>query len=135
LWSVHDFKPYDIFAGWSVHGELTCPICGSNTDCFCLTHGGKISYVDCHRRWFPRKHNFRQEHNIFLKDTTVTKGLPKHLSGVQIVDMLAKLTPDLERPGYFEGYREMHNWNHKCALWELLYMPTLILMHNIDVMY
>jgi hypothetical protein len=28
LWSIHDFKAYNIFASWSVHRELTCPICG-----------------------------------------------------------------------------------------------------------
>jgi hypothetical protein len=135
LWSVLDFKACDIFTGWSGHGELTCPICGSDTDCFHLMHGGKTSYIDCHRRWLPRKHNFKQEQNTFWKDTTITKGPLKHLSGAQIVDMLDKLTPDPERPGYFEGYGETHNWTHKCALWELLYMPMLILMHNIDVMH
>jgi hypothetical protein len=46
-----------------------------------------------------------------------------------------KLTPDPERPGYFEGYGETHNWTHKCALWELLYILALILMQNIDVMH
>jgi hypothetical protein len=61
LWSVHDFKAYDVFAGWSVHGELTCPICDSDIEYFHLTHGGKISYFDCHRRWLPQKHDFRQE--------------------------------------------------------------------------
>jgi hypothetical protein len=50
LWSIHNFMVYGIFAGWSVHGRLTCPICGSDTDYFCLTAGGKISYFDCHRR-------------------------------------------------------------------------------------
>jgi hypothetical protein len=134
LWSVHDFKAYDIFASWSVHRELTCPICGSDIDCFCLTHRGKINYFDCHRRWLPRKHKFRQEQNS-IKDNIVTKGLPKRLSGPQIVDMLDKLTLDPERPGFFEGYRETHNWTHKCALWELPYMSTLILIHNIDVMH
>jgi hypothetical protein len=49
--------------------------------------------------------------------------------------MLDKVTPDLERPRYFEGYRETHNWTHKCALWEFPYMLELILMHNIDVMH
>jgi hypothetical protein len=106
-----------------------------NTDCFCLTHGGKISYFDCHRHWLPQKHNFRQELNAFWKDTTVIKGPLKRLSGTQIVDMLDKLTPDPERPGYFEGYGEMHNWTHKRALWELSYMLVLILMHYIDVMH
>jgi hypothetical protein len=42
---------------------------------------------------------------------------------------------DPERPGYFKGYRETHNWTHKCVLWELPYMPMLILMHNIDFMH
>jgi hypothetical protein len=50
LWLVHDFKAYDIFTSWSIHGELACPICSSDTDCFRLTHGGKISYFNCYRR-------------------------------------------------------------------------------------
>jgi hypothetical protein len=49
--------------------------------------------------------------------------------------MLDKLTPDPERPGYFEGYKETHNWTKHCVLWELLYMLALIPMHNIDVMH
>jgi hypothetical protein len=49
--------------------------------------------------------------------------------------MLDKLMPDPERPRYFEGYRDTHNWTHKCTPWELSYMPTLILLHNIDVMH
>jgi hypothetical protein len=65
LWLVHDFKAYGIFVGWSVHEELTCPICCSDTDCFHLTHEGKINYFDCHRQWLPHKHNFRQEQNAF----------------------------------------------------------------------
>jgi hypothetical protein len=51
LWSVHDFKACGVFAGWSIHKELTYPIYGSDTDCFCLMHGGKINYFDCHRCW------------------------------------------------------------------------------------
>jgi hypothetical protein len=56
LWPIYDFKAYDIFVGWNIHGELTCPICGLDTDCFHLIHGGKISYFDCHIRWLPWKH-------------------------------------------------------------------------------
>jgi hypothetical protein len=119
LWSVHDFKAYNIFASWSIQGELICPICGSYTNYFHLTYGGKISYFDCHRRWLPQKHNFRQEQNTFKKDNIVTKGPPKCLSGSQIIDMLDKLMPGPKRPRYFEGYGETHNWTHKCALWDV----------------
>jgi hypothetical protein len=27
LWSVHDFKAYNVFSGWRCNGLLTCPIC------------------------------------------------------------------------------------------------------------
>jgi hypothetical protein len=135
LWSVHDLKAYDIFASWSIHGELTCLICASDIDCFYLTHGDKISYFDCHKRWLPQKHKFRQYKNTFQKDNIVTKGPPKHLSGLQIIDMLDKLMSDPERPRYFEGYGETHNWTPKCALWELPYMSVLILLYNIDAMH
>jgi hypothetical protein len=39
----------------------------------------------------------------------------------------------LDREG--NGYEGGHNWTHICALWELPYAQTLILMHNIDVMH
>jgi hypothetical protein len=67
FWSVHDFMAYAIFAGWSTHDRLTCPYCGSNTDCFRLAQGGKITYFDCHRRWLPRKHPFWSDKKNFIK--------------------------------------------------------------------
>jgi hypothetical protein len=47
LWSVHDFMAYIIFAIWSIHERLACPICCSDTNSFYLTAGGKIIYFDC----------------------------------------------------------------------------------------
>jgi hypothetical protein len=94
LWSVYDLKAYNIFTSWSVHRELTCPICGLDTDYFLLTRGGKISYFNCHRRWLSRNHKFRQHKNTFKKDNIDTKGPSKHLSGPQFVDILDKLMPD-----------------------------------------
>jgi hypothetical protein len=73
LWSIRDFMAYNIFAGWSVYGRLTCPICRSNIDCFRLTAGEKISYFACHRRWLPSKHSFRMQKDSFRKDTVVKK--------------------------------------------------------------
>jgi hypothetical protein len=80
LWSVYDLKAYNIFASWSVHRELTCSICDLDTDYFLLTRGVKISYFNCHRRWLPQNHKFRQHKNTFKKDNIDKKGSPKHLS-------------------------------------------------------
>jgi hypothetical protein len=134
LWSIHDFIAYGIFARWNIHGRLTCPICRSNTDCFHLTTGGKISYYDCHRRWLPPKHHFRIQKDSFRKDTVIKKRPPKCLSEPETTENLSKLVLNREENGY-EGYREEHNWTHICALWELAYAQALILMHNIDVMH
>jgi hypothetical protein len=125
---------YDIFAGWSIHDRLTCPICGSDTDCFHLTTGGKINYFDYLRRWLPPKHPFRMQKDSFRKDTVIKKGPPKHLSGPKIAESLSKLVLNNEGNGY-EGYGEEHNWTHICTLWELSYAQTLILMHNIYFMH
>jgi hypothetical protein len=81
LWSIHDFMAYNIFAGWSVHGRLTCPICHTDTDCFRLTSGGKISYFDYHQHWLPPKHLFRTQKDSFRKEIVIKKGPPKCLSG------------------------------------------------------
>jgi hypothetical protein len=116
------FMAYGIFFGWSIHGRLTCPICGSDTDYFCLTASGKISYFDCHECWLPLKHTFRIQKDSFRKDTVVKKGPPKHLSEPKIAESHNKLV--LNREGI-----------HICALWELPYAHALILMHNIDVMH
>jgi hypothetical protein len=41
LWSVHDFRAYNIFLGWSYNGLPTCPICMKDTSCFPLNLGGR----------------------------------------------------------------------------------------------
>jgi hypothetical protein len=71
---------YAIFAGWSTHGRLTCPYCGSDIEYFRLAHGGKVTYFDCHRRWLPRKHPFMSDKKYFIKNIVVTKGPPKCLN-------------------------------------------------------
>jgi hypothetical protein len=108
LWSIHDFIAYEIFAGWSIHERLTCRICRSDTDCFRLTAGGKISYFDCHRCWLPPKHPFKTQKDRFRKDTVVKKGPPKRLSGPKNIENLSKLVLNREGNGY-EGYGEEHN--------------------------
>jgi hypothetical protein len=134
LWLVHDFMAYGIFVGWSTHGRLACPYCGSNTDCFLLAHGGKITYFDCHRRWLPRKHAFRSDKKNFIKNIVVTKGPPKRLNATEIYAQWNNIVLN-EKGDKNQGFGVDENQTHKCGLWELPYAQSLILMHNIDVMH
>jgi hypothetical protein len=134
LWSVHDFMAYNIFSGWSCNGLLTCPICTKETCCFRLKFGRKICYFDCHRCFLPLDHEFMLDSDTFKKGNIVLERPQRHLSGLEIADMLDNLVLNKEGNG-FVGYGNDHNWTHKCALWELPYAKALILMHNIDVMH
>jgi hypothetical protein len=134
LWSVYDFRAYNIFLGGSCNGILTCPICMKDTSCFYLKFGGKIYYFDCHRCFLPLEHPFRLDNDTFKRDNIVLEGPPRRLSSPEIVDMLDNLVLK-ENGDEFVGYGKEHNWINKCALWELPYAEALILMHNIDFMY
>jgi hypothetical protein len=108
LWSVYDFKAYNIFSGWSCNGLLTCPICIKETSCFHLKFGGKISYFDCHRCFLPPDHEFRLDSDTFKKGNIVLEGLPGRLSGAKIAKMLDNLVLKKEGNG-FVGYENDHN--------------------------
>jgi hypothetical protein len=136
LWSVHDFRAYNIFSGWSCNGLLTCLIRMKEPSCFHLKFGGggEISYFVCHRCFLPLDHRFRLDSEAFKKGHIVLEGPPRHLSSLETTNMLDNLVLNKNGDG-FVGYREEHNWTHKCALWELPYAKALILMHNIDIMH
>jgi hypothetical protein len=74
------------------------------------------------------------DRNTFEMDNIFLEGPPRHLNGTEITDVLDKLVLG-ENGDEFVGYRKVHNWIHKCGLWELPNAKELILMHNIDIMH
>jgi hypothetical protein len=133
LWSNHDYLTYDIFADWSVHGRLSCPIYMDDSNAFILQHGRKVTLFDCHPRFLPLNHPFWRGRWSFLKGKTVRKGSPKQKLGADITKMLDDFK-ESENAG-FEGYSENQNWTHKSWRWELPYAKDLILPHNIDLIH
>jgi hypothetical protein len=125
---------YGIVSGWCVLENLTCPICGKETDCFHLEFEKKICYFDCHRCFLPPDHTFRLQSNAFIKDIIVEKGHSRHRTGQEIIEDLNNLKISDGREE-FEEYGKEHNWTHKCGIWELPYSKALILIHNIGIMH
>jgi hypothetical protein len=82
----------------------------------------------------PRKHPFRSDKKNFIKNSVVTKVPPKLLNSTEIYAQLNNLVLN-EKGDKYEGFGVDHNWTYICGLWELPYMLSLILMHNIDVMH
>jgi hypothetical protein len=129
LWSVHDFPAYGMFAGWSPHGKLACPVCLSDCQAFRLRYGHKSSWFDCHRRFLPIDHEFRFQSNAFRKDTMVFDEAARLLSGEEIFAQMNKFVDDKK------SYGKLHNWTHVPGLWQLPYFKKLLLPHNIDMMH
>jgi hypothetical protein len=59
-----------------------------------LNLGGEIFYFDCHIHFLPPNHPFRLDSNSFKKDNIVLKRLPRHLTGLEITDILDNLVLD-----------------------------------------
>ena len=130
LYSIHDAPALGMFAGWSTHGGLACQECMASVDTTWLPNGHKYSWFDCHRRFLPPDHPFRNKKNAFRKGTVVHDIPPRQLTGEEVQ---AYMNDAKEKS--FEGYGTTHNWTHIPIWWELPYFPKLLLRHNIDVMH
>ena len=128
LWSVHDFRAYGDFAGWSTNGKLACP-CGYGCQGFQLRHGHKACWFDCHRRFLPIDHPFRMQANAFRRNTIVLEEQPRRLTGQEVEDHLQKFVDDTP------NYGKLHNWTFVSCFRQLPYFSKLKLPHNIDLMH
>ena len=129
LWSIHDFPTYGMFAGWSTHGIFACPQCMCDSNAYRLRKGHKATWFDCHRRFLPVDHPFRNQVNAFRKGKVVQEGPPRYLTGEEVKAQLYRLVDDRDKFG------KEHNWTYISGLWQLPYFTKLLLRHNIDVMH
>ncbi|XP_025665201.1 uncharacterized protein [Arachis hypogaea] len=84
MWTINDFPAYGMLSGWMTQGRLSCPICMEDTKSFTLSHGGKASWFDCHRRFLPINHPYRRNKNDFRKNKIESEEAPTRLSGLEI---------------------------------------------------
>ena len=70
MWTISDFLAYSMLSGWSSAGKLACPYCMEQLQAFMLSHGGKTSWFDNHRKFLCDDHPFRRNKNCFRKNVT-----------------------------------------------------------------
>jgi hypothetical protein len=100
--SIHDYDVLGMFSGWSTHGQLACVECMADVDSTWLAKGQKHSWVDCHRRFLPPDHDFRNQKNAFKKGVVVHDMPPHQLSGEEVLAYMNQA-----KAKSFEGF-----WNH-----------------------
>ncbi|XP_072087304.1 uncharacterized protein [Arachis hypogaea] len=137
MWTINDFPAYGMLSGWMTQGRLSCPIFMEDTKSFTLSHGGKASWFDCHRRFLPIDHPYRRNKNDFRKNKIESEEAPTRLSGLEIwqrVKGLGKIS-DNEKWIKSREYDITHNWTKQSVFWELPYWKDNLVCHCLDVMH
>ena len=67
MWTISDFPAYSMLSGWGTAGKFACPYFMEDSDAFSLTKGGKMSWFDNHRKFFPEDHLWRRNKRWFRK--------------------------------------------------------------------
>ncbi|XP_050207500.1 uncharacterized protein LOC126656920 [Mercurialis annua] len=139
LWTINDFPAYSMLSGWSTSGRLACPRCMKNTDAFTLKRSRKQSWFDCQRKFLPHGHLYRRNTTHFRKGITVNKVFGEPKTGEELV-------AEVDSLGFMNAYEigaETNNaakstdygWNKKSIFWDLPYLKTNLIHHNLDVMH
>jgi hypothetical protein len=90
--------------------DFACPKCMCEANAYRLKKGLKATWFDCHRRFLPIDHPFRNKANAFHKGRVVREGPPRNLTRVEVKDQLYSLVDNRDK------YGKEHNWTymHMC---------------------
>ena len=110
-----------------------------DTDAFYLTHGHKMRWFDCHRRYTKGDHRFRNNRTDFKKGKRERRGPPVLRDGFEILDQidsmgLMKIT-EVGAEEHNTAVSRGSGWKKKSIFWDLPYWATLQVRHNLDVMH
>ena len=138
MWKISDFPAYSMLSGWGTAGKYVCLYCMEDSDAFSLTKGGKMSWFDNHRKFFPEDHLWRRNKRWFRKGRAVQKSAPPIWSGVDLIneidDFGFKKVTEL---GGEEINRRIQKscgcgWKKRSIFWDLPYWKTNLIRHNLD---
>ncbi|KAK1359643.1 hypothetical protein POM88_044117 [Heracleum sosnowskyi] len=77
--------------GWKTDGHLACPHCAYDHYAYNLSHGGKTTWFDNHRKFLHANHPFRKNKNWFTKGKTMTESPPPVRTGEDVYQEIESL--------------------------------------------
>ncbi|XP_054813384.1 uncharacterized protein LOC129314028 [Prosopis cineraria] len=107
--TINDFPAYGNLLGYSIKGQLGCPICEEGTHSMRLQHGVKNMYLG-HRRWLGDKHRYRRWKKSF--DGKIEEERPpKQLTGEELFEKVKDL--DIEFGKLFAKHVGTSGWKKR----------------------
>ncbi|KAK1361057.1 hypothetical protein POM88_045531 [Heracleum sosnowskyi] len=80
-----------IYWGEDTNMNSSCPHCAHDHDAYNLSHGGKTTWFDNHRKFLPTNHPFRKNKNWFTKGKTVSESAPPIRTGEDVLQEIESL--------------------------------------------
>ncbi|KAL0324644.1 UNVERIFIED_CONTAM: hypothetical protein Scaly_2431500 [Sesamum calycinum] len=136
MWIMNDLPAYGMIYGWSTTRVMGCLVCMDDPRVFHLPHDRKACYFDCHGQFLLTHHPYRRNKKAFTKNHVENKVAHPRLTGDQIFDRVANISPAIEMPlSLPDGYGSDHKWMKKSIFEDLSYWSMLQIRHNLDVMH
>lgn len=137
LWTISDYAAYGMLSCWSTHEHFSCPYCLESTSSHWLDKGKKWSWFDCHRKFLPIDHPFRQNKSAFIRDADCKEIGIERRTGLELYHRVAEVGTTM--PGKYRrplaGFGVKHNWVQQSIFWRLPYWYTHLVRHNLDVIH
>jgi hypothetical protein len=129
--TINDFPAYGNLSGYSIKGQLACPICEENTDWMRLEKCKKNVFLG-HRRFLPSNHHYRGWGKAF-NGKSEHRRAPVPLTGDQIFENMKDMNNKFGKP--FAGELVTSRWKKKSIFFELPYWKSLYVRHFLDLMH
>ncbi|KAK1357992.1 hypothetical protein POM88_051248 [Heracleum sosnowskyi] len=95
-----------MLSGWTTAGHQACPHCAHDHDSYNLSHGGKPTWFDSHRKFLPANHPFRKNKN-WKTDHQITNIMHERLEPTGYTwKTVSKDTKEF----YFEEFKKWFVW-------------------------
>ncbi|XP_058775331.1 uncharacterized protein LOC131649595 [Vicia villosa] len=94
--TINDFPAYGNLSGYSVKGQLACPVCEDNTHSIRLDHCMKNVFLG-HRRFLNTNHHFRKWRKEFNGESEEERA-PLPLTGDQLYQKVKLLSTNFGKP-------------------------------------
>ncbi|KAK7244185.1 hypothetical protein RIF29_39003 [Crotalaria pallida] len=129
--TINDFPAYGNLSGYSIKGQLACPICEESTATTRLKYCHKNVFLG-HRRFLPRNHRYRRWKKVFNGKSEEGTN-PSVLTGEKLFEKLKKLHNLFGKPLAKKLVKS--GWKKRSIFFELPYWKSLLVRHFLDVMH
>ncbi|KAL0419032.1 UNVERIFIED_CONTAM: hypothetical protein Sradi_1316700 [Sesamum radiatum] len=135
MWTMNDLPAYGVTSGWNTTGVMGCPVCMGDTGDSIYSTVGRHATLTATNSFSLCTIHTEGIRIAFTKNRVENKVARPRLTGGQILDRVANISPVVELPSSLpDGYGSDHKWTKKSIFWYLPNWSSLLIRFNFDIM-